>query len=63
MHGVKFVIFALMLTLAAPVVVAAQIPGDTCSVPLHTSWMDRLVVSQVYDSTTDYRRQGSREPR
>jgi hypothetical protein len=63
MHGVKLVLFALMFVLVAPVVVAAQYPGDTCSPSHHTSWMDDLVVSQVFDNPNDYKWQGSWEPR
>jgi hypothetical protein len=40
----------------------AQYPGD-CSLPPHTSWMDSLVVSQVFDNPNDYKWQGSWEPR
>jgi hypothetical protein len=63
MHGFKAILFVVIFVLAAPIPVAAHYRSDDCSLPPRTSWMDGLIVSQLFDNPHDYSWQRPWDPR
>ena len=56
MPGEKLVLFVFILVVFAPVAVLAQSPS--CPLSSRNSWMDNLMVSEVFDNPRDYGWQG-----
>jgi hypothetical protein len=62
MRGAKLGLFVLIFFLVAPVVVTAHC-YDTFLPPYSaSSWMDNLTVVQLFNSSNDYKWQGSWNP-
>jgi len=57
------VFFAMIIILVSPALGSAQVPADTCPPYVHSSWMDDLVVAQIFNNSHDYRWYGAWDPK